>query len=70
MSWRPLQSYLATGVAAGSTPLTIILKSSVVVQVQGTLSDAQGDVYVNDGSAYATQTITVTAATSIVIAVS
>jgi hypothetical protein len=32
-----LQSYLATGVAAGSAPLTI--------QVQGTLSDAQGNVY-------------------------
>jgi hypothetical protein len=40
-----LQSYLATGVAAGSAALTIILKSAVVIQVQGTLSDAQGNVY-------------------------
>jgi hypothetical protein len=40
-----VQSYLATGITAGSTPLTIILKSAVVVQVQGTLTDAQGDVY-------------------------
>jgi hypothetical protein len=40
-----LQSYLATGVTAGSAPLTVILKSSVVVQVQGTLSDTSGDVY-------------------------
>jgi hypothetical protein len=32
-----LQSYLATGVTAGSTPLTVILKTAVVVQVEGTL---------------------------------
>jgi hypothetical protein len=40
-----LQSYLATNVPTDSTPLTVILKSAVVVQVQGTLSDAQGNVY-------------------------
>ncbi len=40
-----LQSYLATGVTTDSTPLTIILKSAVVVQVQGTLTDTQGNVY-------------------------
>jgi VCBS repeat-containing protein len=45
-----LQSYLATGVTAGSAPLTIILKSSVVVQVEGTLTDSQGDVYGDSGS--------------------
>src|SRR5580698_10731159 len=44
-----LQSYLATGVAAGSAPLTIILKSSVVDQVEGTLSDTSGDAYGNSG---------------------
>jgi Carboxypeptidase regulatory-like domain/Bacterial Ig-like domain (group 1) len=45
-----LQSYLATGVAAGSAPLTIILKSSQVVQVEGTLSDTSGDVFGSNGS--------------------
>jgi hypothetical protein len=40
-----LQSYLASGVTAGSTPLTVILKTATVVQVQGTLSDSQGNVY-------------------------
>jgi hypothetical protein len=40
-----LQSYLATGVAAGSAPLTFILQTTAVIQVQGTLSDAQGNVY-------------------------
>ena len=44
-----LQSYLATGVATDSAPLTIILKSAVVVQVQGTLQDAQGNVYDSGG---------------------
>jgi len=40
-----LQSYLATGVATDSAPLTIILKSAVAVQVQGTLTDSQGNAY-------------------------
>jgi hypothetical protein len=40
-----LQSYLATGVSAGAAPLTIILKAAAEVQVQGTLTDAQGGTY-------------------------
>ena len=46
-----LQSYLATGVATGSAPLTIILKTAVVVQVQGTLRDSLGNVYPNQSAA-------------------
>jgi hypothetical protein len=40
-----LQSYLATGVAPDSTPLTVILKTAAVVQVQGSLQDSEGRVY-------------------------
>jgi hypothetical protein len=43
-----LQSYLATGVTTDSAALTIILKSATVVQVQGTLTDSQGDVYTSN----------------------
>jgi hypothetical protein len=46
-----LQSYLATGVAPDSTPLTVILKSAVLVQVQGTLKDSQGNVYTSSQDA-------------------
>jgi hypothetical protein len=51
LSSSGLQSYLATGVTAGSTPLTIILKSAVVVQVQGTLSDSLGNTYASNQDA-------------------
>ena len=44
-----LQSYLATGVTTGSAALTIILKSAVVVQVQGKVTDSQGNVYPGTG---------------------
>jgi len=40
-----LQSYLATGVSSDSAPLTVILKTAVVVQVKGTLTDNAGNVY-------------------------
>jgi hypothetical protein len=40
-----LQSFLATGVSTDSAPLTVILKTATVVQVQGTLGDSQGNVY-------------------------
>jgi Carboxypeptidase regulatory-like domain len=40
-----LQSFLATDVSTDSAPLTVILKTAAVVQVQGTLADSQGDVY-------------------------
>jgi Carboxypeptidase regulatory-like domain/Bacterial Ig-like domain (group 1) len=46
-----LQSYLATGVAAGSTPLTIILKAALVVQVQGTVTDTLGNAYTGNQGA-------------------
>jgi hypothetical protein len=49
-----LQSYLATGVSTDSAPLTVILKSSVVVQVQGTLSDSQGNAYTSSQGASVT----------------
>ena len=44
-----LQSYLATGVATGTTPLTIILKTAVEVQLQGTLTDTLGNLYTSAG---------------------
>ncbi len=40
-----LQSFLATGVSSDSAPLTVILKTATVVQVQGMLADSQGNVY-------------------------
>ena len=46
-----LQSDLATGVSTDSAPLTIILKSATVIQVQGTLADSLGNVYPNQGGA-------------------
>ena len=39
-----LESYLATGVSTGGPPLTVILKTATVVQVQGTLEDSEGHV--------------------------
>ncbi len=39
------QSFLATGVSTDSAPLTIILKAATVVQLQGMLSDAAGNLY-------------------------
>src|SRR4029077_7513535 len=40
-----LQSYLATGISTDSAPLTVVLKPIVVVNIQGTLTDTQGNVY-------------------------
>ncbi len=45
-----LQSYLATSVTAGAAPLTVILKTAVVVQVQGSLTDSQGNTYTSSDS--------------------
>src|ERR1700722_3126564 len=49
-----LQSYLAPDVTSGAAPLTVILKSAVVVQVQGTLTDAQGNAYPGNQDAQVT----------------
>jgi len=40
-----LQSYLATGVSTDSAPLTVILKTATVVQVQGSVTDNAGNAY-------------------------
>src|SRR5580658_549636 len=40
-----LQSYLATGASTDGPPLTVVLKTAAVVQVQGTLEDSEGNVY-------------------------
>ena len=44
-----LQSVLATGVTTGGAPLTIILKQSAVVHVQGSFGDSEGDAFNNSG---------------------
>ena len=51
-----LQSYLAPDVTAGAAPLTVILKSATVVQLQGTLTDSQGNAYPNSQDAAVTFT--------------
>jgi VCBS repeat-containing protein len=40
-----VQSYLATGISTDSAPLTVVLQPIVVVNIQGTLQDSQGNVY-------------------------
>jgi Carboxypeptidase regulatory-like domain len=51
-----LQSYLAPDVTTDAAPLTVILKTATVVQVQGTLTDSQGNIYTGSQGAQITFT--------------